>query len=733
MIVRQYQQLIFDKDLIVVDIETTGLNPRQDDIIGIGLSDGTNSYYLLHKIWNVEKQKLVDVLPINDLVKILQQLRNKKILTHNAAFDLPFILHYTGVDLLPYLYADTILLVHTCDENRFSYKLKDLASEHFGKSVVSEQTDMLQSIKNNGGTKSEFYKADHELMAKYCIQDCLLTYRLYQTYLPKLERDNLSNFFFNDEVMPLYKEVTIPMEQVGVQLDMPLVQGALLGINKDLEELEDQIIEKISAHLGLFSQWFLNKEFPPSRSGDFAQNYCRLKNLNLTKTKSGSYSLSESALSKLEDGHDKDVLTGKAYMTEEEVVSVQKLMWSKTGQKHMFNLLSTHHIKKLAFDTLKLEPLSRTPTGQPQADEEFLESIKDSQEWARDLLIYRKLQKIKGTYIERFLEAAEPDGKFYPKFKQHGTVTGRYSGDFQQLPRKVELESSHPLIYKYTNMIRDFFIASPGRVFIDADYESLEPHVFAHISRDPNLLKIFQDKLDFYSTICIRTEKLQGYSSDKKADNYLGKLKKDKRQSAKAYALGIAYGEEDWKLHKELNITQDEAKLLIRGYWEGFPVLKQVSDENRHQIMMTGRVKTETGRIRRLPEAKYISDNHGTAILDSLWLWKEYNEFPSHYEKMKKLRKTLKKCLNAAINYPTQGLAASIVNRSAIAAARAFKEANLDAKIVANVHDELLVDCAEAHKDSAAKILQNCMENTYKISLPLKAEPVIVARYGDAK
>jgi len=116
----------------------------------------------------------------------------------------------------------------------------------------------------------------------------------------------------------------------------------------------------------------------------------------------------------------------------------------------MFNLQSNHHLKKLFFETLNETSVSKTPTGQPQVNDEFMELMAEKHEWAKLLIEYNKLTKIKGTYIERLLDKAD-NGRFYPSFKQHGTISGRYSSDLQQVPRPLEDSQSTPLVRKYNN------------------------------------------------------------------------------------------------------------------------------------------------------------------------------------------------------------------------------------------------------------------------------------------
>ena len=734
--VEELRAFLRDNHELAFDVESNGLNPRRNFVIGFSVATEHAGFYIATHSFNAVRREL-EPTGFNWLAtEVLNALQSKKLLTWNAAFDVPITKSSFGIDLRLNLHIDGQLLLHTIDENRFQYGLKIVAKEVFGDSAADAQADMLASIKANGGTKSDYYMADTALMAKYGIQDGILTAKLIKFFWPILQREGLESFFMHDEVMPLYKHVTLPMEERGIRIDRPYIEQAQSEIAADLTALEQQILKAIEPHLGPWKQWLLNKDFPPAREGPFAQAYCQLNKIGLPRTKRGAYSLTGKAINLLPDGHHKAVLLKQEYMTEQEIADCQELMWQESGSPG-FNLQSPHHMKKLVFDTLKEQPLSRTPTGQPQIDDDMLTELGKKYEWAKDLQLFRSLTKLKGTYIDRFLEESEGD-RFYARYKQFGTVTGRFSGDFQQLPRPLEqAPEGQPqipeLLIKHTNRIRNFFIADADGVLIDADYESLEPHVFSHVSNDPAIKEIFIKGWDFYSTVGIKTEKLVGFSPDKKAANYLGKLDKPKRQNVKPYALGIAYGEEDYKLHIELGVPQEEAKKLVKGYWEGFPVLFATSEANKKLILTHGFIAAEHGRRRRLYEEKEIADKHGISILDSLELWKRYHDNPKIYDWMKKQRKRLKRALNAAINFPTQSLASGIVNRASIATNLAFEAAGLPAIVIGQIHDELLVSCKKGYEQQAAKILQNCMENTYKISVPLKAEPVIGTRYGEIK
>jgi DNA polymerase-1 len=207
-------------------------------------------------------------------------------------------------------------------------------------------------------------------------------------------------------------------------------------------------------------------------------------------------------------------------------------------------------------------------------DSDVIEELSSKYEWAENLRIYNKLLKIKSTYIDRFLNNND-DGVYYPYFKQNGTVSGRYGSDLQQLPKPKEEGEDVPIVVQYTNLVRAFFISNKGTKFIDTDYASLEPRVFAHVANDPGLKKIFTDDLDFYSHIAIQTEKLEGVSAHTKAPNFLKKVNPLKRQQAKAYSLGVPYGMTGYALSMAIGVDKKEGAKLVEGYLEGFPELKK--------------------------------------------------------------------------------------------------------------------------------------------------------------
>jgi DNA polymerase I-like protein with 3'-5' exonuclease and polymerase domains len=695
------------------DVETDGLDVRNGNIIGFGISNGLKGFYFCHQYY--EDGKFHEVLSKEECLVILRLLKNRKLIMWNGSFDIRFTYHYFGVDLLDSLYIEGMLSKHCIDEMQ-PFGLKEVGVQIYGDQEKKPQLDLNESIKAMGGKPGkDLYKGDKDLIGKYCIQDCHLTFRIAFHYVTKMDKQ-LENFFFRDEVMPLYKEVTIPMEMLGIPLDIKGLEQQKIDISADINKLEKEIQSQISPLIkDVFEPWYLKKTYQPKRTGPFAQALCKYANLSLPRTGSGAYSLTRKALESLEDSIYKDFLQEKSWLPDNVVREIQLTM----VKGYMFNLQSNHHLKKLFFETLNETSVSKTPTGQPQVNDEFMELMAEKHEWAKLLIEYNKLTKIKGTYIERLLDKAD-NGRFYPSFKQHGTISGRYSSDLQQVPRPLEDSQSTPLVRKYNNQLRKNFIAGENYVFIDSDYESLEPHVFAHVSGDTGLKNIFHSGRDFYSTIAIATEKLNGVSAVKSDKNYLGRVNKQLRQKAKDYSLGIPYGLGDYGLSKLINVNQSEAKELIKSYLKAYPQLSSWMERTNERVKTIGNVKSEAGRVRHMPKAPVIWNTNGPIILNSLKLWEKWNGSKKYADKKEEAR-LFKKALNNGKNFQIQSLAASITNRACIAIARELKRKGVKGHVCAQIHDQIIVRVPKDEAKTWRKSVQFLMENTYKLSIPLKA------------
>jgi DNA polymerase I-like protein with 3'-5' exonuclease and polymerase domains len=747
-------QHIESAELVAFDTETDSLNPRKGNIIGFSVSGEIGKgYYMPTMEWVDDQLKEVEIegARAHDLATyVIRKLQTKKLVMHNASFDIRFTKNFYSVDLLPSLYADTGLLVHTVkEEGAFGYGnpfgLKPIAimvQKEIGLDVETdaneEQLALKASIKANGGQVSkenfEIYKADREILSKYAAADTDLTLRIYNYFLGILKKEGLEYFFFEEEVMPLYKEVTIPMEEHGVRLDIPLMEQTKANIVEDLRKHADLVVEELLKDPKI-RMWIIDRAvdaYPPKSKGTFTQRLLEQSNISLVRSeKTGKYTLNKATVASLPEGDLKHfLLTGdSSYLTKEQIVKAALSLWKDDNDGQFFNIQSKDQLGKIAFEVLGIKPLSETSKGKPQFDEDLIQSISGEYTWAKYLRIYNKLTKIKSAYIDRFLDSAE-DGRFYPYFKQNGTVSGRYGSDLQQLPKPLEPGQDEQIVMDYTNVIRAFFISDDGHKLLDTDYQSLEPRIFAAVAGDQGLKDIFANNWDFYSTIAIKTEKLEGVSPDTKAPNFLKKVDPVKRQTAKSYSLGIAYGMSGYALAMTLNIPTKEADRLVEGYLEGFPDLKRWRENSRAFVKENGYIKNKVGRIRHLPQAKEIYDAMQDKILD----WKVRKELESQYgvEQVNSLYRDYRNALNNCLNFQIQSFAASVVNRAAVQINRNFRKENIRGQVIAQIHDQLICQVREEDTKRACEIVQYCMENTTKLDgVQLIAEPEVTINFRD--
>lgn len=588
--VNQMVEYIAKYDIHAYDTETTSLNTRQAVIIGFSISAKPgDGYYLPTKKYIPETDTLedlyIDGVNAESIAKVIVEgLLDKKLVMHNGSYDCAVTKHYYGIELIDSLYVETLLLVHTvAEEGAFGYgdkfALKAIArwkQEEFGldadKDANEEQIALKESIRKNGGatTKKNFemYKADLDVLCRYGAADADLTIRVYYHFIEILKEEGLEQFYFEDEVMPAYRQLTYPMELRGVRLDLPLLEENLKNIEIDIEKYRQRVSSKLMSQPEA-QQWVVATavEKYPYKVYDEEKREYKIKNsatnaqvalkrffeltgekcpLPAHPKKEGDYHITKATVIKhLVPNEKYDPIS--EFLLNGNMEPLQDLdnlffikcsmeMWKDGNGGHYINLSSNPQVSTIVFDYLEETPLSTTEKGQPRFDDDFIASIKDKYTWSEDLYVYKRLNKIKSAYFDRLWERRDGD-RYYFQFKQHGTVSGRYGSDAQQMPRPMEEGEDHPVVLKYSNEIRALMIPDEGWIFVDADYESLEPRCFSAVAGDQGLKDIFSKGHDFYSTIAIATEKMEDVSADKKADNYLGRVNKPKRQKAKAYCL----------------------------------------------------------------------------------------------------------------------------------------------------------------------------------------------------
>jgi DNA polymerase I-like protein with 3'-5' exonuclease and polymerase domains len=740
-------------EVLAFDVETNGGPEKHTKLWGVGLAfSALKAFYIPWKnpdgtdYWTTD-----EYAHIQDWLK--NTLTTKKIIGHNLIYDTLVTENNLGFRIDDAIFADTILMRHSLNEEG-PFALKETAVEVLGDWADLAQEKLKEEVIAAGGKwtkdQKDMYLASTDTLGEYCCWDVILTYMLFEEFDPKIKSEGLEDLFYNDEVMPLYKEVTINMKRYGFPIDIGYYQKLAIDIQNELSTIEQNIMKSVAKDIKPFETDLLNDEFPVKNSGNFPKAFADVLGVPLPVTKDGKITLAKKALDKqreatpffsgfydwLENGGDiknalpSNVAAKVLYSSSDNPIKAaqEKLFFNKyPDKKHIFNLKSNDHLAKLICDAWGFQPLERTEKeNKPKIDDDFLETLK-SKPAIEALLDYKKLNKLLSTYVEGIIDR-QIDGYIFTSMLQFGTTSGRYSSrdpNLQNQPRVKDEESGlSPMVLKYVNAIRKGFVAGPGRKVVNADYSSLEPVCFAHVSGDEKLRDVFRNGEDLYSRVAIETFNLTGVSALKSAPNYLKNLMPEKRQTAKVIALAIPYGAEAARISEILGVSFNEAKDIIDNYLNGFPELRKYMNRCNYSAKTLGMVKTQFGRIRHLKEARSIYTLYGDSVLDYKW---------AKRQGVDDIRYKFKNSLNNSKNFPIQGLAAHIVNRAMIALARMFKKHNIDGWIALQVHDEVTAIVREDQAELAAALMKQAMENTTKISIPLVAEPLIADNWGEAK
>ena len=350
-----------------------------------------------------------------------------------------------------------------------------------------------------------------------------------------------------------------------------------------------------------------------------------------------------------------------------------------------FNINSTQQLGKILFEKLNLPVIKKTKTGY-STDVDILEKLKKHHPIIEKILEYRSLMKLNSTYVEGLLPYInEKDNRIHSFFHQTITATGRISStepNLQNIPTRIELGKT----------LRKVFKPKEGYIYIDADYSQVELRVLAHISKDENMMHAFLNDEDVHKQAA---SKVLGIPVEE--------VTKEQRSSAKAVNFGIVYGISDFGLSEQLGISRKEAKEYIEQYLEKYSGIKKFMDDIVETAKNNGYVETLFHRRRYIPE---LSSNN--------YMVRQFGA-------------------RAAMNTPIQGTAADIMKIAMINVFNKLKEENLDAELVLQVHDELILECRVEQKDVVAKLLKENMENAITMDVPLKVETSEAYNWYEAK
>ena len=338
-----------------------------------------------------------------------------------------------------------------------------------------------------------------------------------------------------------------------------------------------------------------------------------------------------------------------------------------------FNIASPKQLGEVLFEKLAIAKGKKNKTGYV-TNAETLESLALIHPVPKKVLEYRKYSKLYSTYVVGLLEVMFDDEKVHTIFKQSLTLTGRLSSvepNIQNIPIRTE----------EGRLIRSAFIPSDDSILVSADYSQIELRILAHVSQCKNMLDAFNSGEDLHASTAAKI-----YGVD------ISNVTKDQRRMAKAVNFGIVYGMSPWGLAEELHISTFEANNFINRYFMIYPEVKEYLDKVVNNTKQVGYTETIFGRRRYMPE---INSSNGAL--------RQFAE-------------------RTAKNAPIQGAAADVIKIAMVAVDKKFKELGLNSKLIAQVHDELVVDTLKTEVELVKKILEEVMENVVKLDVLLEAE-----------
>ena len=369
---------------------------------------------------------------------------------------------------------------------------------------------------------------------------------------------------------------------------------------------------------------------------------------------------------------DPDLLNSFSREMSVEIDSIQKRIFFLAGEE--FNINSPKQLSKVLFHSLGLSPSKKTKTGF-STGMEVLEELAGVHELPREVLNYRSLTKLRSTYLDTLPSLINPQtGRLHTSFNQTVTATGRLSSSEPNL-------QNIPVRGMWGKRIREAFIAEPGRLLVSADYSQVELRILAHLSADKGLIDAFNMDIDIHTRTA---SELYGVSLDK--------VTSDMRRTAKTVNFGVIYGMSSFGLSEALNIDRKNAEKYIQQYFDRHPGVREYIKNILAEAREKGYVTTLFGRKRPVPELN------------------------SHNKNIQQQGERL------AVNSPIQGTASDIIKIAMIQIRNTFREQKIHAKMILQVHDELLFDVPESELETVLNIVRKEMEGAVKITVPLKVD-----------
>ena len=379
---------------------------------------------------------------------------------------------------------------------------------------------------------------------------------------------------------------------------------------------------------------------------------------------------------------DREQLVQFGEMLSQRIADCERLIFGYSDGP--FNINSTKQLGELLFDKLGLPPVKKTKTGY-STNADVLEKLKNKHPIIPAIMDYRMLTKLKSTYADGLLKQIADDGRIHTTFQNLVTATGRLSStepNLQNIPVRTDLGAE----------IRKMFVPKPGCVLVDADYSQIELRVLAYIAGDETMANAFRNGVDIHA---VTASQVFGVETEQ--------VTPLQRRHAKAVNFGIVYGISEFSLSEDIGVSRYEAKAYIDSYKATYRGVRAYMDKVVSDARATGYTETMFGRKRYIPELKSSNFN-----------------VRSGAERI-------------ALNTPIQGTAADLIKLAMIRVDTALREHFPEAKLLLQVHDELIVECPEAISEDVAALVSREMESVAELTVPLTAEAKFGKSWYEAK
>lgn len=677
--------------ILSLDTETTSTSAIDAELVGLSFAvKEFEAFYVPVPADREEALQIVNIFkPVYESDEILKVGQNLK-------YDLEVLRNY-GIELKGKMW-DT-MIAHYLIQPELRHGI-----DYMAETILKYQKIHTEElIGKKGKNQLSMRDISPQKVYEYACEDADIALRLKNYLEPELRNKECEELFYNIE-MPLM-QVLAEMEINGVCIDATSLKETSKIFSNRLKEAEKDIYKIAGEEFNISS---------PKQVGEIL--FGKLKIIdNPKKTKSWQYVTNEKELEEIKESHsivgkileyrklnsilsertkkktaikqmpdlfgfiqeqDDEKNSSKQSHLEvsKQMNQLEKEIYELAGEK--FKIMSPKQVGTILFDKMKvIDNPQKTETWQYVTNEEILQQLKGKHEIVEKILNYRETEKLMGTYVDALPSLVnKKTGHIHTSFNQTVTATGRLSSsdpNLQNIPVRGEDGKE----------IRKVFVPEPGCLFFSADYSQIELRVMAHLSGDENMINVFKEGKDLHAATAATIYKKS-----------IDEVTRDERTKSKRANFGIIYGITVFGLAERLDISREESKQLIDGFFQTFPKVKDYMDNAIEEARQKGFVETLFGRRRYLKDI----NSHNATVRG----FAERN----------------------AINAPIQGTAADIIKVAMIQIYRRFKAENLKSKMILQVHDELNFSVYPDEKEKVERIVIEEMQKAIEMKVPLIAD-----------